>query len=64
MTLISVLGLTSVIGFLEIFPYHGIEIKLLGILMLSYSVYDLYFHLDECKIPRKGKSTQFSRSLK
>ncbi len=55
-TLISVLGLTSVIGFLEIFPYHGIELKILGVLMLLYSVYDLYSHLEVCKTPRRQRS--------
>ena len=55
-TLISVLGMTSVIGFLEIFPYHGIELKILGILMLFYAVYDLYSHLEVCKTSRKHLS--------
>ena len=54
-TLISVLGLTSVIGFLEIFPYHGLELKILGVCLLSYSVYDLYAHIDECRLSKKNR---------
>lgn len=49
-TLISVLGMTSVIGFLEIFPYHGLEIKTLGLIVLIYTCWDLYKNIDVCKI--------------
>ena len=48
-TLISVLWLSSVIGFLEIFPYHGLEIKTLGILILLYAVWDSVRNLESCK---------------
>jgi hypothetical protein len=51
-SLISVLGLTSVITFLDIFPYHGIELKVLGILLLVYSFSDLYRNLEVCKIKK------------
>lgn len=48
-TLISVLGLSSVIGFLEIFPYHGLEIKTLSVLILLYAVGDMLKNLESCK---------------
>jgi uncharacterized membrane protein len=48
-TLISVLGLSSVIGFLEIFPYHGLEIKALSIALLIYAVLDSLRNLESCK---------------
>ncbi len=51
-SLLSFLGLTSVISFLSIFPYDGLEIKLLAILLLLYSFSDLYRHLEVCKIKK------------
>lgn len=51
-SLISVLGLTSVIAFLDIFPYHGTEIKSLGVLFLIYSFSDLYKNLGVCRIKK------------
>ncbi len=51
-SLISVLGLTSVITFLDIFPFHGTEIKLISIAILFYSFLDLYKNLEVCKIKK------------
>lgn len=51
-SLVSVLGLTSVITVLDIFPYHGIEIKMIAIAFLIYSFFDLYRHLEVCKIKK------------
>lgn len=48
-SLISVLGLTSVLSFLDMFPYHGVELKAVGILLLIYSFIDLYRNLEVCK---------------
>lgn len=53
-TLISALWLTSVITFLEIFPYHGIEIKALWIILLFYSTIDIYKNLYQCRISSKN----------
>lgn len=54
-TLISLLGLTSVIGFLEIFPYDGLEIKILWLILLLYAYFDIYAHIDNCKIKKIKK---------
>lgn len=48
-TLISVLGLSSIIGFLEIFPYHGLEIKTAWIIILLYATYTSLKNLNSCK---------------
>jgi hypothetical protein len=53
--MISVLGLTSVISFLEIFPYHGIELKILGFLLLVFSLLYLLRDLETCEIPKKSQ---------
>lgn len=45
--------MTSLITFLELFPYHGIELKVLGIILLLYSFRDLYTNLEVCKIRKK-----------
>ena len=37
---------------LDIFPYHGIELKFLGILFLLYGFTDLYRNLELCKIKK------------
>ena len=54
-SLISLFGLTSVITFLEVLPYHGTEIKTLGIALLIYSFYDLYKNLEVCKVRKSRK---------
>lgn len=51
-SLLSVLWLTSVIAFLEVFPYDGLEVKAIAILLLLYSTYDILVNLETCKIKK------------
>ena len=51
-SLLSVLGLTSIISFLEILPYDGLEVKSFAILLLVYSTYDALKNLEVCKIKK------------
>jgi hypothetical protein len=52
-SLLSFLGLTSIISFLSIFPYDGLELKVLAILLLIYSFIDLYRNLEVCKVKKR-----------
>ena len=51
-SLLSVLGLTSVIAFLEVLPYDGLEVKGVAILLLLYSTWDTLKNLEVCRIKK------------
>ena len=51
-TLISILGLSS---FVSLFPYYGLEIKLLSLAVLVYVIYHMLKNLGVCKIKKKKK---------
>ncbi|GAB0175123.1 MAG: hypothetical protein HHAS10_10020 [Candidatus Altimarinota bacterium] len=51
-SLLSVLGLTSAIAFLEIFPYDGLEVKGVAIILLIYTTIDTLKNLEVCKIKK------------
>jgi hypothetical protein len=51
-SLLSLLWLTSVIAFLEVLPYDGLEVKFWAILILLYSTFDMLNNLEVCKIKK------------
>lgn len=51
-SLLSVLGLTSIIAFLEILPYDGLEMKGLAIALLLWTTIDTLKNLEVCKIKK------------
>lgn len=51
-SLLSLLWLTSVIAFLEVLPYDGLEVKFFAILLLLYSTVDILRNLEVCKIKK------------
>lgn len=53
LTVASYLGLGSIIAF---FPYHGIELKLLGFLMLGYANFMAIVDLQRCRINYSKKA--------
>lgn len=46
-TLASYIGLSS---FLSSFPFYGIEIKIIGLIILIYSTYSISKNIGQCKI--------------
>lgn len=51
-SLLSLLGFTSVIAFLEILPYNGLEVKAVAVVLLIYSTLDTLKNLEVCKIKK------------
>lgn len=50
--LISVLGMSAVLPFLERFPYHGIEVRFFAVAVLFYAVFDALRDIDSCRIQK------------
>ncbi len=50
-TLASYIGLAGVISLL---PYHGLELKIIGALLLVYANYSLLLNLQTCKLKKRN----------
>ncbi len=53
-TLISYIGLSSVLSFL---PYSGTELRLVGVLIMLVSLWFLWRDLEVCALPKSRKKT-------
>lgn len=60
-TLASYIGLAGIISTL---PYHGLELKVLWLLLIAYALYNQLKYLETCKIKTKSKSKKIKKIKK
>lgn len=46
----------GVAGFISSLPYHGLELKVLWILLIIYAIYDQLKYLETCKLKTQNRS--------